>query len=82
MKIFKFIAASVLALSLSACDRVTEERSHEFALPSELVQAGCKIYRMRAESGVTLYALYCPNSTTTTSYTSGKQTHHVTTYSN
>lgn len=69
----KYIVAVLVAFLLTACDASTKERTSEFVLPTELKEAGCKIYRMQQDgAGATLYTVYCPNANTTTSYMSGK----------
>lgn len=69
----KYIVAVLVAFLLTACDASTKERTSDFVLPTELKEAGCKIYRMQQEgAGATLYTVYCPNANTSTGYTTGK----------
>lgn len=74
----KYIVLVVMAFLLSACDASTKDRTSEFLLPTELKDAGCKIYRMRQEGdGATLYTVYCPHANTSTSFRTGKTTVHA-----
>lgn len=56
------ICASVFALS--GCEKKTEEASSNFILPEGMKD--CVIYKMNNESGIIIYAIRCPLSTTTT----------------
>lgn len=56
------ICASIFALS--GCEKRTEEASSNFILPEGMKD--CVIYKMNNESGIVIYAIRCPLSTTTT----------------
>lgn len=56
------ICASIF--TLSGCEKRTEEASSNFILPEGMKD--CVIYKMNNESGIVIYAIRCPLSTTTT----------------
>lgn len=56
------ICASIFALS--GCEKRTEDASGNFTLPEGMKD--CVIYKMNDESGIVIYAIRCPLSTTTT----------------
>lgn len=56
------ICASIFALS--GCEKRTEEASSNFILSEGMKD--CVIYKMNNESGIVIYAIRCPLSTTTT----------------
>lgn len=76
----KLAVVVLMAILLSGClKRETREIGGSYALPPELQD--CGIFKLTSDdnNADTLYALRCPNSTTTTdrSYRSGKTTRHV-----
>lgn len=76
----KLVVVVLLAILLSGClKRETSEIGGSYALPPELQD--CGVFKLTSDDNdaATLYALRCPNSTTTTerSYRSGKTTRHV-----
>ncbi|AXN57888.1 hypothetical protein KASHIRA_02470 [Serratia phage vB_SmaM-Kashira] len=56
----------VTAVLLSGCDPTTRDVSGTFAIPQELKDKGCTMYRMKNEYAEAIYVLYCPNANTTT----------------
>ncbi len=73
MKKLTVIAISVL---LAACSRDFLDRSRELkfpSLPPELKD--CRIFGITNSEGESMRVARCPNSTTSTTYKSGKTTH-------
>lgn len=73
------LMAALMGFALTGCDAETKDRTSSYVMPKDLAEKGCKVYKMEADgSGKTLYALYCPNAQTTTTYRANKQNHHTT----
>lgn len=70
MKHFLIILTGFL---LIGCTPETTDQSGKYILNNEL--ADCKIFNMRSSGGITITVARCPNSTTSTTYSSGKTTH-------
>lgn len=67
------IIAGLAVLMLVGCEAKTEDQTSDYRLPQELVEKGCKIYRMEGNGTVApIKVVYCPNSNTTTSYRASK----------
>ncbi|QOI71567.1 hypothetical protein pEaSNUABM47_00083 [Erwinia phage pEa_SNUABM_47] len=67
----KLLAVLVLAFTITGCDGSAEDRTGNYTLPSGLQD--CQIYRLAADGiGKTLYVVRCPNSNTSTTFSSGK----------
>lgn len=72
----KILAVALFAVFLIGCDKQTREVSGEYALPGGLQD--CKIFYLTGGGGgglSLLKVMRCPNSSTSTNYTSGKTTH-------
>lgn len=65
-----------VVLVLSACTPTAREATHNYKLPSEL--SDCKIFRLMNDSGDVMYVMRCPNSSTTTNYSTGKTSRSIT----
>lgn len=62
---------AVLAMMLTGCDFSSKEKTSSYTLPAGLED--CHIYRVTPDGmGKTLYVVRCPNSNTSTTYSSGK----------
>lgn len=59
----------VCSFVLSGCDMSSGERTYKYDLPEGLHD--CKIYKVNGDGRV-LYVVRCPNSSTHTTYSSGK----------
>lgn len=72
----RFGLALLACLMLAGCgDANTEDTTSAYQLPQELVEKGCKIYRLTGKAQYqTLRVVYCPNAETTTTYKAGKTT--------
>lgn len=57
-------------LLLTACNPATDETTSDYILPKGM--ENCKIFRLGAGTGKTLYAVSCPHATTTTTYQKDK----------
>lgn len=66
----------IAALLIAGCTPETKEISANYVLPKGLED--CQIYEMSAPTA-RLYVVRCPNSTTSTTTTSGKTTNSVAT---
>ena len=53
-----------------SCSRGFSDQSENYTLPSEL--SDCKIYRLTTELGNNLMVVRCPESSTSTTYSCGK----------
>jgi len=76
----KLVVVVLLTILLSGClKRETREMGGSYILPPELQDCGVFKLTSDVNGADTLYALRCPNSTTTTDrkYRSGKTTRHV-----
>lgn len=72
----KLISAGLMCLVLAGCDPKTKDVGESFIMPPELKEKGCKIYvMMRENSAATVYALYCPGASTSTTKISKHSTH-------
>lgn len=63
MKKLLLVAATML---LAGCDASTKDVSSDFAIPKELKDKGCVMYKMKSDTTHTIYALHCPGATTST----------------
>lgn len=75
MKKLTVAVTVVTAALLTGCDSNTSSITHRYVLPPELSK--CKIYDMSNGTN-SIKVVHCPNSTTTTSYRSGKTHKNVT----
>lgn len=67
----KLILAVLVAAALVGCTPETKEVSNSWVLPPEL--QGCKVYALSNDTGSTMKALVCPNTSSfTTSSREGK----------
>lgn len=67
----KFLMIAVLAMTLTGCDFSSKELTSNYSLPNGLED--CHLYRVTPDSmGKTLYVVRCPKSSTSTTYSSGK----------
>lgn len=69
MKNLMLLAFVVL---LAGCNPATDETTSNYILPRGM--ENCKIFRLEAGTGKTLYAVSCPHSITTTTYQYDKNT--------
>lgn len=63
----KMLIACLISMSifgLSGCEKKSVDASNSFILPTGMED--CVIYKMNDEAGITIYAIRCPLSTTTT----------------
>ena len=69
----KLLAVVLGVIILTGCNPSYEEKTQNFTqLPNELKD--CKFYSVRSNTGSDLNIVRCPNSTTSTTYKSGKTT--------
>ena len=67
----KTIIIAALALALAGCTNSYTEKSFP-VVPKEL--ADCKFFELKNDAGGIITVARCPNSTTATTYKSGKST--------
>lgn len=63
----------VATVFLAACTPSAKDLSGEFTVLPEGMK-DCKLYRLRSTNGSSITAIRCPNSATTSKYSSGKTT--------
>jgi len=63
-KMLMICLISISILSLSGCEKKSEDASSSFILPKGMED--CVIYKMNDDAGIIIYAIRCPLSTTTT----------------
>ena len=69
----KLLMVVIGVIMLTGCEPSYEEKTQNFTiLPDELKD--CKFYGVRSNTGSNLNIVRCPNSTTSTTYKSGKTT--------
>lgn len=75
----KFLMVISMAIFMVGCAKETTEVSYKYELPEGLKD--CKVYYLQGEGVLASYmrVVRCPNSQTSSSYTSGKTTQSVTT---
>ncbi|SOK58886.1 Phage protein [Yersinia phage fHe-Yen9-03] len=67
----KILTVLLISFILSGCDGKSENRTEKYDLPTELKD--CQIYKLTSNStSKTLYVVRCPNSSTQTTFNSGK----------
>jgi hypothetical protein len=81
MKTFiKYTVITLIAVSMLGCNIDSEETTSTFNIPKEL--SDCKIYKVgtnkTTERTDIITVVRCPNSSTSTTYRSGKSTYSVT----
>ncbi|UZZ64007.1 hypothetical protein A71_201 [Escherichia phage A7_1] len=70
----KIIAAIFMVCFISGCDQKgVVDKTTNYILPQEMKEAGCKIYRLKANPGdMSLNVVYCPHADTHIKTSNGK----------
>jgi hypothetical protein len=67
-----------IAVAILGCEQKSEEHTRNYDIPKGLED--CKIHKLKspAVEMINLHVVRCPNSSTSTTYRSGKSTYSVT----
>lgn len=74
----KIITIILCVFLLTGCDPKSTDTTSTYKLPPQL--SNCKVFQLTNSHGGIVTALVCPNSTTSTTYSSGKTTATVVTF--